>query len=266
MKKIGFIGAGNMAEAIFSGAIDKEFCDAEQIYVYDINDARLDILKNKYGIETKKDVQPLIDEVDIVIFAVKPHILRDVLPDLENLNNKAAISIAAGVTFTEIIDLLPASSKQLELLRIMPNTPHMVGQGVAAFALPHSLSEGTYAYISELFKTIGLVVAVEERLIGAVTGISGCGPAYVYMMIDALADGGVLKGLPRQTARELAAQTILGGAQMVLDTKQHPGELKDNVCSPGGATIVGVAELEKNGFRNALLSAVDKASDKANEL
>ena len=266
MIKIGFIGAGNMAEAIFSGAINTGFCDKAQIYVYDIHKPRLEALKDKYGVQTQDDVYLLINDVDIVVFAVKPHILRRILPRLENLNGKAAISIAAGVTFDEITGLLPASSNQLELLRIMPNTPHMVGQGVAAFALPHGLSEEKYAFVTALFETIGLVIEVEERLIGAVTGISGCGPAYVYMMIDALADGGVLKGLPRQAARKLAAQTVLGAAQMVLTTNQHPGELKDNVCSPGGATIVGVAELEKKGFRDALISTVVKASDKANEL
>ncbi|MGI6664346.1 MAG: pyrroline-5-carboxylate reductase [Christensenellaceae bacterium] len=259
--KIGFIGAGNMAEAIFAGALKKGVVAASQISIYDINLERLASLKNTYKVHTVTGLEPLLHENDILILAVKPHVAKEILPSLKT--NASIVSIVAGLSYDAIQQLLPQETK---LLRIMPNTPHMVGEGVAAFALPYTLEEKQASSVKMLFEAIGIVISVEERLMDAVTGMSGSGPAYGYLFIEAMADAGVKNGLPRETAYQLAAQTLLGAAKMVLATGEHPGKLKDDVCSPGGTTIAAVSKLEKNGFRNAIIAAVDAATEKSKNL
>ncbi len=261
--KLGFIGAGNMAEAIFSGIISKNFTVPENIYAYDINSRKLIQHQMTYNINTCESEQDVVDSADIIWLAVKPNVAPGVLKKID-ITGKSLVSIVAGLSYEEIRKNLP--TKNPALLRTMPNTPFMAGEGAIAFAKPYTVSEETVSFVEKAFSSIGIVEYVEEKLINAVTGVSGSGPAYVYIFIDALADAGVKHGLPRKIALELAAQTVLGSAKMVLKTNKHPDQLKDDVCSPGGTTIEAVAKLEEYGMRNAIIQAVDACVAKAYQL
>ena len=252
--KIGFIGAGNMASAILRGIGDMEKgC-------FDINPQAVRNAEEKMGAKGFDDAEKLCAWADIVLLAVKPQVLKKAVEPLKKaLVGKAVASIAAGWTVAQLTELLPGS----RICRIMPNTPAMVGAGMAAIAKESTFTEEEFACIEHVFQSVGRAVVVEEHLMAAVTAVSGSGPAYVYMFIEALADGGVREGLPRALAYELAAQTVCGGAEMVLQTTAHPGVLKDNVCSPGGTTIEAVAALEEKGLRSAVLEAVHACAEKS---
>ncbi len=255
--KLGFIGGGNMATAILNGILKSGFISASDIIVSDYMPEKLSCFKEK-GVSITSDNMVAVSSSDVVIFAVKPDILRKILPDFAGLD-KLFISIAAGVSVAELKNGLGNSAK---VIRVMPNTPAIVGEGMTVIC---DSDIGTDIAV-KLFETIGKTVVLNEKYIDAVTAVSGSGPAYIYMVIEAMADGGVLCGLPRDVAYTLAAQTVLGSAKTVLETGEHPGVLKDRVCSPGGTTIEAVYSLEKNDLRGAFIKAIKKCADKSRSM
>lgn len=264
-KKIGFIGSGNMAGAIIKGIIKADLVKPEQIMAADICEKRLQELKKELGIETTTENKKVAAWADILFLAVKPNMFEKVIPELSKERNPEGlvISIAAGQTIQGIEELFGG---ELRLIRVMPNTPAMVGEGMASIS-PNQLAlpEDIEAAI-EVFNSIGKSEVVEEKLMDAVIGISGSSPAYVYMFIEAMADAAVMGGMPRTQAYRFAAQAVLGSAKMVLETGLHPGELKDMVCSPAGTTIEAVAELEKQGFRKAVIEGCRACMKKSKEM
>jgi pyrroline-5-carboxylate reductase len=262
---IGFIGAGNMAEALIAGLLQAERLPAARLLASDIEQSRLAWLHHTYKIRTAPDNPAVAREADILVLAVEPQILDAVLAEIggEVGGETLIVSVAAGYPIARIARGLPGRHR---IVRSMPNTPSLVREGVTAVAYEEGLPAHNAAAARTLFESIGVVVRVEERWLDAVTGLSGSGPAYVYVMIEALADGGVNMGLPRDTAQLLAAQTVSGAARLVLDSHEHPGILKDRVASPGGSSIAGLHELERGGLRAALLSAVEAAAQRSREL
>jgi len=261
---LGFVGVGNMGEAILRGALLSKSVLPDQIIAYDINSAKLDSLSKELGIKSARSIQSLSEEANIILLAVKPNVCGDLLlKNAKALDGKALVSIVAGWSAIQLRQLLLPTTR---VLRVMPNTPAMTGEGMSVFEAHDTLTDEEHAFATKLFTAVGSVMSVPEHLMHAVTAVSGSGPAYVYMFIEALADGGVREGLPRDQAYKLAAQTVLGAAKMVLQTGEHPGKLKDNVCSPGGTTIEAVAALEENGLRNAVLQAVQACANKSSQL
>ena len=214
---------------------------------------------------TTADNATVLAATEVVILGVKPHQLGPVAQALKVAvwPQHLLVSVAAGVTLSSLAGWLGTSAK---LVRVMPNTPSLVGAGAAGIAAGPNATAADVELVTTLFASVGKAVAVPESQLDAVTGVSGCGPAFVYLMIEAMADGGVRAGLPRAVALELAAQTVVGAGKMVLDTGTHPGELKDAVCSPGGATIAGVFVLETAGFRGAVMAAVAASAAKSADL
>ncbi len=262
--KIVFIGAGRMAEALISGMLSSKLCRSEHIRVTDPDGARLDQLKKQYGVEAAGTNHDGVLWSNIVVLAIKPQVVGHVLQEIGSaLTERLVISVVAGFPINRI---LAASSLQTHVVRTMPNTPAMVGEGMTAFASGPGVQDHELVAVRRIFESIGKVVPVEERLMDAVTGLSGSGPAYVFLVIEALTDGGVKMGLPRETAGLLAAQTVLGAARMVLQTGQHPACLKDQVTSPGGTTIAGLHRLEQGGLRATLIDAVEAATKRSQEL
>ena len=261
---VGFIGAGNMAAAIIEGTIAKKAISAGNIYVYDVDSEKLHGLNQKLGVQIANSLTDLVTSADIVVLAVKPNIIGAVLQDIKDIiGNTAVVSIAAGWSADMLKAVIGADKK---VLRLMPNTPLMVGEGMTVFEVPHSVSDDEYTFIENIFSSIGRVAQAPEKLMDAVTAVSGSGPAYVFLFIEALADAGVLCGLPRAQAIELASQTVLGAAKMVLETGSHPGALKDAVCSPGGTTIEAVKSLENDGLRAAVINAAEKCAIKSRSM
>lgn len=262
--RIGFIGVGNMGEAILRGALESGVVLPTQVRAFDLNQQKLWALHEELGIDVCESIEELTQCSDILLLAVKPLVCSSVLSEnANNFKNKALISIAAGWSQKRITALLPES---VRVLRVMPNTPALVGYGMSVLESGNTLSQEELVFAKSLFSAVGRIAEVPPNLMDAITAVSGSGPAYVYLFIEALADGGVREGLPRPLAYELAAQTVLGGAQMVLETGEHPGKLKDNVCSPGGTTIEAVAALEHGGLRDAVLSAVKACADKSSQM
>ena len=260
--RLGFIGAGNMANAFIRGILSQGIIQPENIYVYDIDTDKLNKLCNQLGIQKAKDNCHLVSGSDIVILAVKPNIYSMVFEDIKDVlsQDKILLSIAAGITVDYIKERIDNKCK---VIRTMPNAPALVGAGVIALSTYHDLTYDELENIKVILSSLGTVLEVPEQLMNAVTALSGSGPAYVSMFIEAMADGGVLAGLPRHQAYLMAAQTVLGTAQLLLEWGQHPGELKDAVCTPAGTTIEAVRELEINGFRGAVIEAVNKSAKKA---
>ncbi len=261
--KLGFIGAGNMATAIFSGALKRNVLKGGEIALYDVDRKKSEEHRKAYGVTVCDSAQALVDCCDIVVLAVKPIVAKGVLNALD-LEGKSLLSIVAGLTYQQLQENIRA--KNVHILRTMPNTPLMAGCGAVAFSLPHSFGSEELAFAKELFGAIGIVEEVEERLISAVTGISGSGPAYTYMFIEALADAGVKHGLTKAVSQRLAAQTVLGAAKMVQTQNKHTSQLRDEVSSPGGTTIEAVQKLDELGLKNAVYQAVDVCVEKANRL
>ena len=257
--RIGFIGAGNMATAIIKGAVENKVVAPGHVIVYDIDSEKVSALQESHGVHGVNSVSTLCEMSDMLLLAIKPNVLPDVLKDLCGAN-LPLISIAAGWSSERIKEIYGSKER---VLRVMPNTPLMVGEGMSVFETPNSLKEHELAFAKKLFSALGKVSFAQTKQMDAVTAVSGSGPAYVFMFIEALADGGVLCGLPRTEALRLAAQTVLGSAKMVLDTGMHPGALKDAVCSPGGTTIEAVQTLEEHGFRGAVIDAVDICAKKS---
>lgn len=256
---IGFIGTGNMAVPIIEGAIRGGVVKPEEILL-DQNRSRAGSLHEKLGVSLCGNLQEMVRQCDVLILAVKPNVVGKVLKEAgESLQGKAILSVAAGWT----TEMLKEAAPGARVLRVMPNTPAMVGEGMSALSKAHTLNPDETELAERIFSSFGRAVWVEEYMMEAVIGVSGSGPAYAFMFIEAMADGGVMKGLPRKAAQELAAQTLLGAAKMVLESGMHPGELKDMVCSPGGTTIAAVHALEKGGFRSAVINAVAASAEKA---
>ena len=263
-KKIGFIGGGNMAEALIKGLHAGGFPTADITVAEPVADRR-DYLNERYGVVVTEDNLTVGYDCDAIILAIKPQVASRVLTDLSGAltAGKRLISIMAGVTTAAIEAAIPAG---VRVVRVMPNTPALVLEGATAIAAGGTADHEDLALARRIFELVGKTCQVEERLMDAVTGLSGSGPAYAFIMIDALSDGGVLMGLPRDVALKLAAQTILGAAKLYLDSLKHPGELRDMVTSPGGTTIAGIHALEKYGLRSSLIHAVEAATLRPKEL
>lgn len=263
-KRIAFIGGGQMAEALIGGLLAGGLCRAEAICATDPVSSRRDRLKSAFGIRVGESNREAVSWAEVVLLAVKPQILDSVLGEIgSKLAGRLIISIAAGVTIRAIQE---KASTAEAVVRAMPNQPALVREGMTALSRGTRVTDDDFQTAREIFEGVGRVVSVEERLMDAVTGLSGSGPAYVFQAIEALADGGVKMGLPRETAELLAAQTVLGAARMVLESGEHPAKLKDRVASPGGTTIAGLHQLEQGGFRATLMGAVEAATKRSQEL
>lgn len=262
--KIGFIGAGNMGQAIIKGLLAAGLYKESDIIIYDAYQPIVAKLASEIGVGTAQTEAELVERVAIIIIAVKPDKMATVLSAIKKQvdETKLIISIAAGVTIETIAQGLPTS----KIIRVMPNTPALVGEGMSSLSVNQYVTEEERQSAVTIFASFGKVELVQEQLIDAVVGVSGSAPAYVYIFIEALADGAVLAGLPRAQAYQFAAQTVLGSAKMVLESGKHPAELKDMVCSPGGTTIAAVQALEEGQFRATVMNAVTAAAKRNQEL
>lgn len=264
-KRVGFVGGGNMGEALIRGLVESNLVPADAILVSDVRADRTRQLAEQYGVRALSGNAALVSGADVVILAVKPQImaavLREVAPALGS--RPLLISLAAGVSTATIQSVL---GKYPRLIRVMPNTPALVLRGVTAIARTPGLDVDDLETAQEIFAAVGKAVVLDEDHMDAVTGLSGSGPAYVALVIESLADGGVKMGLDRATAMTLATQTVLGAATLLAETGLHPGALKDMVSSPGGTTIAGIAALEEGGIRTTFIRAVERATLRSREL
>ncbi len=255
-----------MGEALLSRLIGQGVYLPEQMIVSDRSESRRQHLRERYRVRVTSDNVAVATTAEVLLLAIKPQVFTEVVADLANTQdlptNQLIISILAGVSLNQLEWGFPERA----VIRAMPNTPATVGAGITAIAHGSHTSEVDIEQAKNIFQAVGEVVEVPESLMDAVTGVSGSGPAYVAIMVEALADGGVAAGLPRTTAYELALQTVLGTAQLLHGSKIHPGELKDRVTSPGGTTIAGIASLERSGFRSALIEAVIAATERSRQL
>lgn len=263
--RVGFIGAGQMATALARGFLQSNTLTSERICAADAVPAAAERFQTATQASIISGNGELVRRSDVVVLSVKPQqmpaVLAELRPALEPRH--LVVSIAAGVTLKTMATALGDTRR---IIRVMPNTPCLVGAGASAFALGPSATPADAELVQTLLSTVGVSAQVPETLLDAVTGLSGSGPAFVYLFIEALSDGGVRSGLPRELATKLAAQTVLGAAQMVLTTQQHPGALKDAVTSPGGTTIAGLHALEQAGVRGGVMDAVTAAWERSREL
>lgn len=264
-KKVAVIGGGKMGGILVSGMISRNIVAAENITVADIDSSRLDELRASLNIQTTSDNKKAVKEADIILLAVKPQNFPETLKEISGLSvkTKLFISIAAGVTTDEIEKLL---TKTPRVLRVMPNVNALAGEGAAAVSRGHFAKKEDIQYALAILQAVGLAVEVDEKLMDVVTGLSGSGPAYCFLMIEALTDAGVHMGLTRNLAEKLAAQTMLGSARLCLEGKLHPAQLKNMVTSPGGTTAAGLKILEEGKIRATLMAAVEAATNRAREL
>ncbi|TMU88437.1 pyrroline-5-carboxylate reductase [Bacillus sp. BHET2] len=264
-KTIGFIGCGNMAQAIMGGILKSGLVDKQSVSASARTQETLDKVAEQFGVETTSDNRTVAAASDIVFLAVKPDQYQELISTIKDSLKKDAIiiTIAAGITIEWMEERL---SKSMKIVRTMPNTPSLVGEGMTAYCVNEKMTDSDLKDVQSTLESFGKAEKVEEALMDAIPAVSGSSPAYVFMFIEALADGAVLQGIPRKQAYELAAQAVLGAAKMVLETGTHPGELKDAVCSPGGATIEAVAALEKSQFRGTILSAMEACGRKSKSL
>ncbi len=264
-KKVAILGAGNMGEALAKGLLRAGKVLPDALTCTDARAERREDIHKRYGVQVTGDNRAAAAQADIVVLAVKPqvidHLLDEIAPAVDA--KKLVISIAAGVPIAALARKLGAG---VRIVRTMPNTPALVGAGATALARGPHATDADLEQALSLFEAVGVAVVVEEQHLDAVTGLSGSGPAFVFMAIEALADGGVKVGLARPVAMALAAQAVMGSAKLVLETGEHPGRLKDQVTSPGGTSIAGVHALEQHGFRAALIAAVEEATRRSREL
>lgn len=261
--KIGFIGGGNMGTALMSGFISSEKFDKNDILVYDAFSPKLEELKETLGVIPKMSVAELEKDADVIVLAIKPNVMPSVLGELKSYSDKIYISIAAGVTLSTLENALGEDKK---IIRAMPNTPALVGCGMTVISPNKNISPDENLLAEEMFNSIGDTVFLGEDYMNAAIALHSSSPAYIYMLIDAMADSGVKYGLPKVAALKLAAKAVEGSAKMVLERDEHPMQLKDNVCSPGGTTIAAVCELENNGFRSSVQKAIDACVEKAEKM
>lgn len=259
--KIGFIGCGKMAQAIMEGMIKKGNVQTDEIMVSAKTETTLQKAQEKYSVKINMDNKKVAEWADLIILAIKPDLHKSVIQEIKEVTNtsKVIVTIAAGITLDSMEQLF---GREIKSVRAMPNTPSLVGEGMTALCFHPRLSSEEQELVLRVFQAIGQVEVFEESMMDSIPAISGSSPAYVYIMIEALADGGVRQGLPRDKAYKLAAQAVLGAAKMVLDSGVHPGQLKDQVCTPGGATIEAVAALEEKGFRASVLTAMERCTQK----
>ncbi len=263
--KIGFIGLGNMARAMIGGMLEKEMVQAADIIGSAKTKKTLEAVHEAYGIAVTDSNRTVAEQVEVLVLAVKPQFLGEVIAEIRAVlpEDTLVISIAAGKSLTWLEE---AFGKWVKLVRFMPNTPALVGEGCTGICVNDAVSQEEQAYSLQLAKSFGKGDFVEERLMDAVGAVSGSSPAYVFLFMEAMADAGVAAGLPRKKAYEFAAQAVYGSAKLMLKTGSHPGELKDMVCSPGGTTIEGVRILEERGFRGAVMDALLATVEKSKKL
>ena len=255
MKKIGFIGMGNMAKAMAEGFLESGLVKGEEVFAYAPNQEKLHKNSGEIGFTPCRTMDELVEKSELLIVACKPYQVEDVFaPIKEKIEGKAVISVAAGWYFEEFKSLL---GENVRVQVLMPNTPVAVRKGVLVLEEENDLLPDERKEITGLLEAVGTVVELPRRLFGVGSSVSGCGPAFMDMVIEAMADGAVKNGIPREKAYELICQMMIGSAELVLKSGVHPGKLKDNVCSPGGITIKGVAALEEAGIRSAFIKAVD---------
>lgn len=260
--KLGFIGAGKMAESIARGVVKSGLLPASRIRTAHLGSARRAAFES-FGVKVVDLNNQVVEDSDVIIFSVKPQIVKEVALQLRPLlsEKQLLVSVAAGVKLTDLQEWAGHN----RFIRVIPNTPAAVGEAASVMSLGAAATEEDGELIAKLFGAIGKIWKADEKLFDAITGLSGSGPAYIYLAIEALADGGVAAGLPRELALGLASQTVLGAASMVSKGGKHPGQLKDDVASPGGTTIAGIHELEKGGFRGILMNAVVAAAKRSQE-
>ncbi|MEW9500944.1 pyrroline-5-carboxylate reductase [Jeotgalibacillus marinus] len=265
IRKIGFIGCGKMAQAMIAGMIRSEMVPAASIIVSSKTAATREKVALQYGAKTVPSNKEVAQQANILFLGVTPNLHQEIIEEVRDLiaEDVIIVTIAAGLTTEDISTMF---NKNIKVVRTMPNTPSLVGEGMSAMCANDRVTEEELCEIKKLFGSFGEVEIISEALMDSIPSISGSSPAYVYMMIEAMADGGVKQGLKRDQAYRLAAQAVLGAAKMVLDTELHPGTLKDQVCSPGGATIAAVSRLEEERFRGAILSAMESCTAKVKEL
>ncbi len=264
-KTIGFIGCGKMAQAMIEGMIRSGLVKPEQIIASAQTESTLQHASKEYGIKVTTANVEVARSANFLFLAVKPNLYGEVIEEIKHevQLNTIVITIAAGIS----LDYMGESfGRDIKVVRSMPNTPSLVGEGMSALCKNNKVTDEDIAAVISLFESFGKAEVMEEKLMDAIPAVSGSSPAYVYLFIEALADGAVLQGIPRDKAYRLAAQAVLGAAKMVLETGQHPGELKDAVCTPGGATIEAIATLEKNKFRGTVLSAMESCTNKSKAL
>ena len=260
--KLGFIGTGNMASAIMGGIIKNNVIPAEEIIGADLFAPGRERVQKEYGINVTADNKEVAQKAETIILSVKPQFYESVIADIKDVvtDKQIIITIAPGKTLAWLAEQF---GKEVKIVRTMPNTPAMVGEGMTAVCPNEHLTEDEIAYVKSLLESFSRAEIVPERLMDVVTAVSGSSPAYVFMLIEAMADAAVEQGMPRAQAYKFAAQAVMGSAKMVLETGKHPGELKDMVCSPAGTTIKAVRVLEKEGFRSAVIEAMDACVDAA---
>jgi pyrroline-5-carboxylate reductase len=262
--QVGFIGTGNMAEALIRGLLDAQVATKEQVLGSDPREERCQEMSGLYGIRALRDNVEVARQAEILVLSVKPQVMAKVLAEIgPHIHPHAlVISIAAGIPLSAIEAKLP----QARVIRTMPNTPALVGAGATAIAAGGHATDADIAAARRIFDSVGTTIVLEEAQMDAVTGLSGSGPAYMFLIIEALSDAGVKVGLSRYNAQALAAQTVLGSAKLLIETKEHPGRLKDMVTSPGGTAIAGLHTLEAGGLRTTLMNAVEAATVRSREL
>ena len=263
--KLGFIGCGNMAKAMISGILKGKRVDAQDVAALDVYQSAVDAAQKEMGIKALASADDVVSFADIVVLAVKPQFYADVINGIKDKvgQNHVIVTIAPGQTLAKLQGMF---GKPVKIVRTMPNTPALVGEGMSALCRSETVTEEELKTVRSLFDSFGKTETVAEYMMDAVVAVAGSSPAYIFMLIEAMADAAVMGGLPRSAAYTFAAQAVLGSAKMVLETGKHPGELKDMVCSPAGTTIEAVKVLEKDGFRSALIEAMDACIKKSKSL
>ena len=262
--KIGFVGGGKLAEALIKGLIEAEVAGQDEITVSDIDSSRRNYIGESLSVRVVADNPEVVASSDVIILALKPNVILTAARDLcGDPSGKLFITVAAGIPSSRVESCLPEGT---HLVRVMPNINCAVSESCTAICPGVNAGEEDLKTTEAIFGSVGLTFRVDESKMDAVTALSGSGPAYAFIFIEALSDGGVLHGLPRGDATRMAAQTLLGAARMVLETGLHPAELKDRVCSPGGTTIAGVKALEEKGLRASVMEAVSRAHKRSREL
>lgn len=264
-KRIGFVGCGNMGSAMVGGMINSGLVARENIIASCRTEGSANRLSDKFGIKTTLSNVEVCEKSDLIFLAVKPFMYEDVISEIKNLvdDSKVIVSIAAGVTIEKVENWF---GKEIKLVKTMPNTPALVGEGMSAVCPNSNVTKEELEEVMSIFNSFGKCEVLEEKYFHGFISLAGSSPAYAYMFIEAMGDAGVKQGIPRDKAYRLAAQSLLGAAKMVLETGEHPGRLKDNVCSPGGTTIEAVIELEKQGFRSSIISAMEKCEEKSKNM
>ena len=263
--KLGFIGTGNMASAMMGGILNNQILSVDEVMGSNPGSQKRESVKKQFGIYVTADNNEVVEKADVIVLSVKPQFYEEVISEIREFirENQIVITIAPGKTLAWLTEKF---GKEVKLVRTMPNTPALVGAGMTAMCPNEHMTEEEIAYVRTLLKSFGRVEIVPERLMDTVVSISGSSPAYVFMMIEAMADAAVSGGMPRAQAYQFAAQAVMGSAKMVLETGKHPGELKDMVCSPGGTTIEAVRTLEEYGFRSGIIEAMKVCEEKSKSM